>query len=152
MIVRQFLTERRIPFTILGHNPTYTAQHLAQAVHVSGDEVAKTVLLKADREFVLAVLQATHRIDMAELASVLGAEEVELATEEEFASIFPDFEPGAVPPLGSQYGMKTLVDRPLIDDESIVFEGNTHSEAIRMSYEDFEDLESPIVGSFTFHE
>ena len=61
------------------------------------------------------------------------------------SSLCPDCEIGALPPFGSQYGLKTVVDESLLADEHIVFEGNTHAEAIRMRLDDFRNLEHPLV-------
>ena len=68
-----------------------------------------------------------------------------MATEIEMAELCPDCEIGALPPFGSQYGLKTVVDESLVADEWIVFEGNTHAEAIRMKFADFCDIEHPLV-------
>jgi Ala-tRNA(Pro) deacylase len=147
MNVQRFLNDRRVPFDILTHEPTYDAQHMAQAVHVSGREVAKTVLLRANHgyKYIVAVLPATSMIDFAMASRNLGDTELALATEIEMADICPDCEIGALPPFGSHYGLKTLVDESLAADEWIVFEGNSHTEAIRMKFADFCDLEHPLV-------
>jgi Ala-tRNA(Pro) deacylase len=148
---QQFLKEKGVWFEPIGHRRTFTAQHTAQAMHVAGDELAKTVVLKADGKYVLAVLQATHHIDMMRAREVLMAKSVELASEEQFKKLFPDCEVGALPPFGSQYGLKTLVDESLTHDPEIVIEGNTHEESIRMKYADFERLEHPQVAAFSYH-
>jgi Ala-tRNA(Pro) deacylase len=152
MKVQDYLQERNIQFDVIEHEPTYDAQHMAQAVHVSGYEVAKTVLLRADRGFayVVAVLPATHRIDFERAGTLLGGAKLELATELEIAEHCPDCEIGALPPFGWKYGMQTIVDESLTDDEEIVFEGNTHHESIRMKYSDFHRLADPLVGSFAY--
>jgi Ala-tRNA(Pro) deacylase len=79
MKVQDYLQERNIQFDVIEHEPTYDAQHMAQAVHVSGYEVAKTVLLRADRGFayVVAVLPATHRIDFERAGTLLGGAKLE---------------------------------------------------------------------------
>ena len=64
MNISEFLSHRDIPYTRVDHTPAYTAQRFAQAVHCSGEMVAKTVLLKVDDGFVLAVLPATHHVDL----------------------------------------------------------------------------------------
>jgi Ala-tRNA(Pro) deacylase len=152
MRLHKFLSDRGISFERLRHYPpTYDAQHLAQALHVPGDEVAKTVLLRVNGSYAFAVLPATHAIDMSAVREVLGTTEVHLATEIEFGDFFPDFEFGALPPFGSQYGLRTLVDSSLPQDDEIVFQGNTHEEAIRMRYQDFEQVERPIVAAFSHH-
>ena len=97
----------------------------------------------------LAVLQATHHVDLDAVRDLLGVASVDLATERELSAKFPDCELGALPPFGSQYGMRTLVDSSLAGDEEIVFEGNTHEEAVRLRFDDYVRLEHPMVASFT---
>ena len=151
MNVREFLQNRDVPFEMMAHDRTYTAQTLAAAVHVCGDEVAKTVLLWTDDDYLLAILPATHTIDLDRVESMLGMNTVELATEKECGARFPDCELGALPPFGSRYGMKTIIDESLMRDDEIVFEGNTHSQAIRMKVKDYMALENATVGSFSHH-
>src|SRR5262249_43176385 len=145
MNVRQYLSQSGRAFEVLDHPTTYTAQAVAQAVHVPSDEVAKTVVLNAGGRYVMAVLPAPHRVDFEKAGAALQAGAVMLADEGEFARLFPDCERGALPPFGSQYGLTTLVDKSLTRDEQIVFEGNTHHEAIRMRYSDYAVLERPQV-------
>jgi Ala-tRNA(Pro) deacylase len=82
------------------------------------------------------------------LSKAFGGAKIQLATEVEIADRFPDCEFGALPPLGSRYGVETLVDRSLTSDEYIVFAADKHDEAIRMSYAAFNELEHPSVVSF----
>jgi Ala-tRNA(Pro) deacylase len=78
----------------------------------------------------------------------LGGAKVELATEVEIGAHCPDCEFGVLPPFGSWYGMRTIVDSSLAEDEAIVFEGNTHAEAIRMRFDEFRQLEDPLIAPF----
>src|SRR5262245_60614540 len=136
MNVADFLTKQNVEFQVLPHPDTYDAQHLAQVLHIPGREVAKTVLLRANggSKYLVAVLPATRHIDFAKASAALGGSSLQLATEVEISSHCPDCEIGVLPPFGSQYGMLTLVDENLTKDEQIVFEGNTHHDAIRMSF------------------
>ena len=93
-------------------------------------------------------MAGSHHIDLKRLSHVLGDAQVQLATEAEIAQHCPDCERGALPPFGTQYGMKTVVDEALAGQDEIVFEGNTHHEAIRLRYQDFYNLEHPLVASF----
>ena len=147
MKLDDFLTSRHIQFLKLHHTPAYTANRIAQALHVPGREIAKSVLLRTRNGFVLAVIPATHRVDLDEVGECLG-EPVEMANEDEMDHIFPDCERGAMPPFGSLYHLETLVDDSLTEDEEIVFEAQTHEDAIRMSYRDFESVEHPRHGHF----
>jgi Ala-tRNA(Pro) deacylase len=151
MNVREFLRDRAITFDALDHAPTFSAQSLAATVHVHGAEVAKTVLLWTEDDYVLAVLPATRTVDLERVQVVLGGDAlVELASEQDCGERFSDCELGALPPFGSRYGMSTLIDESLLQDEVIVFEGNSHDDAIRMKCRDFLELERPIIGRFTY--
>lgn len=152
MNVRDYLKQKQVPFEVIAHHDTYDAQHLAQSMHISGRLVAKTVLLRTEGEgeedFVVAVLPANRNVDLDLAGDVLGAEYVELASERDLAQHCPDCEVGVLPPFGREYGMRTVVDVTLLEDEEIVFEGNTHHEAIRMKLDDYREIEGPLVGSF----
>lgn len=151
MKVVEFLRDKNVEFQVLSHRDTYDAQRMAHELHVSGREVAKTVLLRSPdgKTCVVAMLPADKQIDFARLADEMGGGKWELATEHEIAQHCPDCEFGALPPFGSRYGMKTIVDASLAEDEEIVFEGNTHHESIRMKLNDFCDIENPLIASFT---
>jgi Ala-tRNA(Pro) deacylase len=135
----------------VAHQPSFSAQRLAQRLHVPGRAVAKSVLLRVvvdhQRRFVVAVLPATKQIDLRRAGNVAGGA-AELATEFDIAAQCPDCDFGVLPPFGSRYDMKTIVDSSLAEDEEIWFEGNTHSEAVRMKFEDFRKLEEPLIASF----
>ncbi|HEY2882630.1 MAG TPA: YbaK/EbsC family protein [Pirellulales bacterium] len=150
MKLHEYLSDRHVEFDVLDHEATFDSQHLAESIHVSGRRVAKTVLLRMDHgyKYAVAILPATHLIDLEAIAQLLGGAKLELATEYEIAQRCPDCETGVLPPFGSMYGLETLLDESLRNAEQIVFEGNTHHEAIRMAGEDFMRLENPIVGSF----
>ena len=143
MRLDDLLVSRHIAFQRLPHRRTYTANRMAQALHVKGRQVAKTVLLRTGQGPMLAVLPATHHIDLEQLREDLGDPQVALAPEAEMDRLFPDCERGAVPPFGSLYQVPTIMDETLSEDESIVFEGPDHEQAIRMSLQDYEALEHP---------
>ena len=96
-------------------------------------------------DYVVAVLPATHYVNLDKTREALQAQTVELASEIEMAERCPDCEVGTLPPFGSQYEMRTIVDSLLTADEEMIFEGNTHSEAIRMKSRDFLAVEKPLV-------
>jgi Ala-tRNA(Pro) deacylase len=147
MNVQQFLSESHVPYQVLKHQPTGDAQHMAHALHVAGEKVAKTVLLSANHgyRYVTAVVPATQQIDFDVASRSFGDADLRLASEAEVSVVCPDCEPGVLLPFGSQYGVKTLVDSALEKADEIVFEGNRHQESIRMKFADFCRLESPLI-------
>lgn len=151
MKVHELLEERGAEYGSRRHDETFTAQSLAHVLHVSGDNIAKTVILKADGEFVVAVLPASRFVDLQQARRALGADSLKLASEAELEHLFPDCQVGAVPPFGSQYGLRTLVDRTLRMFDDIVFEANRHDEVVNMHYRDFERIEHPLMAEFSHH-
>jgi Ala-tRNA(Pro) deacylase len=153
MNVQAFLNEHRTIFEVIDHPPVCGAQRMAEVVHVSGDNVAKSVVLKVAHGFryYLAVVPATARVDLDKIRASMGAVDVELATEQEIAAQCRDCEVGAMPPFGSQLGMETIVDESLAMTDEIVFEGNSHQQAIRMKYRDYYELEHPLVVRIATH-
>ena len=88
--LKEHLEENRVPYTHCTHRLAYTAQEVAAAQHVPGREMAKTIVLKVDDQFILVILPAIMKIDMKSLRNELPFKQVELASEKEFASLFPD--------------------------------------------------------------
>jgi len=96
----------------------------------------------------MTVLPASWNVDLRRLRTVFATNQVRLATEDEITSLFPDCELGAMPPFGNLYGLPVFVDHSLTEDEEIVFQAGTHSDAIRMRYWDFASLAFPVVEEF----
>jgi Ala-tRNA(Pro) deacylase len=138
--VKEYLDQQQVPYTHCTHRLAYTAQEIAAAQHVPGREMAKTIVLRSDTQFLLLVLPAVMKIDMKALRDELPYKHLELATEKEFAALFPDSEVGAMAPFGNLYNLPVYVDKSLTQDEDIVFNAGTHVDTIRMRYKDFERL------------
>lgn len=146
--ILSYLHDKDADFEHARHPVTYTASELAHVEHVPERTVAKTVVFLGDEVFAMAVLPADERVDLEELRLGLGLERLRLATEEEVARLFPDCEMGAMPPLGPLFGLPVYVDKRLSEQDVIEFNGGTHRDEIRMTYDEFERLAEPIVRSF----
>jgi len=141
--LKAYLDENDIKYVTIQHSPAFTAQEIAAAAHIPGAELVKSVILKVDGAFVMAALPASERVDLAALKQEIGASSVVLATESEFADLFPDCEPGAMPPFGNLFGLPVYAASELADDERIAFSAGSHSELIQMAYEDLDRLVRP---------
>jgi Ala-tRNA(Pro) deacylase len=146
--VKEFLDTNRINYSSIIHPTSYTAQGTAAYAHVSGKELAKTVIVRTDSQLAMAVLPASAQLDLSGLKKATKAKQVSLAAEPEFELKFPDCDLGAMPPFGNLYGMAVYVDEMLTYDKEIAFNAGSHSELVRMKYEDFERVVNPIVGRF----
>jgi Ala-tRNA(Pro) deacylase len=146
--LEQYLRENHADYEVMTHSQVFTMQEVAAALHVTGSQVAKVVIVKADGEMVMLVLPAPSRVNVDQVRALLGVEEVHLATEEEFAGLFADCDTGAMPPFGNLYSIPVYVDRSLAEESDIVFRIGTHRETMKLAYADFARLAQPTVGEF----
>ena len=150
--VLNVLERNDVDFALVRHPHTDSSQESAEAAHVSGEQLAKAVLLENDRhELLLAVLPATHVIQYLDLEGLTGSP-VHPADEALLESCFPDCEPGAVPPFGAAYGLPTFVDQALFDRDTVYVEAGDHQSLIRLGAMEFRSLLfGAKSGSFTRH-
>jgi len=149
--LKEFLDSHQTPYEIQTHPRAFTSQGVAAALHVRGREFAKAVIVKTDGgRMVMAVVPGPRHVDLEAVKDLLGARDVSLAREDEFADRFPGCELGAEPPFGNLYDMPVFVDDTLRKDPEIVFNGGTHVETVRMKYEDYVDLVHPVVAKVSY--
>src|SRR5688500_4398566 len=127
--LKDYLDKNNVKYTTLTHSTAYTAQELAEIVHVSGREWAKTVVIQIDGKPALAVLPGHHQINFTKLKLVLGTQQINLLSEQNFEKYFAGYELGAMPPFGNLFSLPVFVSRDLRDDEQIVFNAGTHRDA-----------------------
>ena len=146
--LKAFLDSRNVKYISIRHSMAFTASEVAESVHVKGRDFAKTVIVQIDGAMAMVVLPASRRLVLHDLREMLGIDHVRLASEAEFKDVFPDCELGAMPPFGNLYGMPVYVAASLTDETEIAFNAGTHSEVIKLAYEDFEQLVNPTVIDF----
>lgn len=149
--VRDCLARQNIQYELLTHSHTHDSLHTAHAAHVPGDLLAKGVMLEDDRGYLMAVIPATRRVDVGVLGRELGRR-LGLATEAELGDIFSDCERGAVPPVGSAYGVEMMVDETLTRCKEVYFEAGNHTDLVHLSGDEFMRLmDGARRGQFSHH-
>jgi Ala-tRNA(Pro) deacylase len=151
MSIRSYLEAHQVLHEVLLHRPVSCASRRAHGLSVKGRTVAKSVLLDVGGQHWLAVLPATHRIDLDRLRRAPGLSELQIATPADLAARFRDCELGAVPPFGRLYDLPVVVDASLGAVGSIVCETNFRHQSVRIRYRDFESLERPLKARFAVH-
>lgn len=147
--IQHYLQQQHVPFLRHWHPRAVTAQELAQALHVTGYRVAKSVIVEADGQLWICLIPAADTLDLQKVREVLGTREARLATEDVFADRFPECEIGAEPPFGHLYGLPVLMDEGLGVAEDLLLRAGSHEEALEVSMEDFIGLEEPRTASIT---
>lgn len=145
--LRDYLDLNGVHYEVISHRQAFTAQEVAQAEHISGKELAKVVMLRSGTNFSMVVMPAPYRVDLDKAKTALRSPDLVLATEEEFAGLFPQCEPGAMPPFGNLYNLPVYVDELLTKDETIVFNAGNHTQTVKMKYADFTRTVQPKIVS-----
>lgn len=151
MNLREYLDEQGVRYELSRHVPTYTSQELAAAEHVPGKQVIKPVVVRADGEYLMCALPASHRVDLGELRDQLHADEIRLADEATLLRLFPGCELGAEPPIGRLFGLPTLMDESLTRDDRVTFQAGSHQEAVTMTLAEYRRVAQPEIAHFGRH-
>jgi Ala-tRNA(Pro) deacylase len=131
------LDEAGIEYELLSHEHTERAADEAEALGLPPTAVAKTLVLASPEGHVRVVLPASERIDLRKVRDhVEGGKSIHLATEDELAREYPEFELGAVPPLGGAAGDRVLVDSRVAKQRSVVLEAGSHEQSVRLETAD----------------
>jgi len=143
--LKDLFDNAKVSYEVYNHPLAYTAQKIAAAQHFPGREMAKVVMLKVDGALMMGVITGNHKVNLTTVKISLGAKEARLAREDEFISLFPECETGAMPPFGNLFGLPVFVDPALEKDEYIYFNAGNHVQTVRLKYEDFARLAKPQV-------
>ncbi len=147
--IRALLRERQVPFQEFRHLQAFSARELARRGHISPHRVAKVVIVIADGCPVELVLPANRHIVFDALRWALHASDVRLATENEIGRYFTDVEVGAVPPLRHWKEVDVVMDESLDVEGEILFQAGTHTDAVRLEFDDWYKAVRPRVKRFT---
>ena len=147
-----YLEQAGIQPEVLTHPHSPSASRTAEASHVSGNQVAKAVLLKDETGYLLAVLPASRHLRLDAVEALTGRS-LTLAAEDEIGRAFPDCEVGAVPPVGVAYGLPAVIDDSLVEESEIYLEGGDHTTLVRVTRAEFAQLmQGAQAGSFSWHQ
>lgn len=137
--LKEYLDNRDLSYEIIEHSHTSSSLKTAEAAHITGEKVAKPVLLGDELSYLLVVIPATHRLEVDRL-NQMTARHLEMVDEDEIEATFSDCERGAIPAIGDAYGIDTLVDTSLTHLDEVYFECGDHEHLVHMSGDDFRKL------------
>ena len=150
--LQRLLDRTHSGYAVLPHREVFTAQEVAESASVRGQSLAKVVVLRdlsgAD---LMLVLPASQQCDARAVEAVTGRSAVRLEAEYELVRLFPDCEPGAMPPFGSLYGLPMYVDPCLLQGDDIFFQAGNHREIVLMRRTQFEEIAGPFHGTACLH-
>ncbi len=147
--LRWYLEQSGLPYSVLPHAHTSTSLETARVARVEPSKLVKPVLLEDERGYVMAVVPASSRVDLARLSEQMHRD-LELASESEIRDLFADCDVGALPPLGTPYRIPTVYDDTIAHLPDVFFEAGDHEDIVHMRAEDFLHLlDGALHGSFS---
>lgn len=135
-LVKEHLERRGVAFEVIPHGQAYTSLEEAQALGIAAGECVKTVVVSAASGHVLVAVPGYRRLDMTLVRKAVGDNHARLATEEDLARDFSDYELGALPPLGSLLGAHVYVDPEVMGHDTVVFAAGSQTESVKIRTED----------------
>lgn len=151
MTLKQYLDRSGVHYELLGHPYSVCSMRTAFEAHVSGEDIAKAVVLRDDEGYMMAVIPATHKVQLGKLSNHYGRY-LSLAEEEQLHNLFSDCSAGAIPPIGKAYGLDVIYDERLDQCDDVYFEAGDHTGLIHVSGEDFRSLMRGVEhGKFSRH-
>jgi Ala-tRNA(Pro) deacylase len=134
--LQEYIADRKLAWDPVSHDPSSTCMESAHSAHVPPDRVAKAVVLKGNAGYLMAVFPANHHLNVEDLGEAIG-DDLVLVNESTLGTLFADCQPGAVPPVGAAYGIRTLWDENLGSRSDVYFEGGDHKTLVHMKGADF---------------
>lgn len=150
--VTKMLERHGVAYEERYHENSFTAQQVAEHEHFGGSHVAKVVVIVADGRFIELVLPATRQVSLERVREVLKARDVRLATETEMQAHFCEAEVGAAPPLRHWPDVPILMDKSMKVKGDMLMQAGTHTDAVRVRFDDWFNLVHPRVESFSVAE
>lgn len=132
----EYLEWKGVDYELLHHAFVTGSLRTAAKAHVPGRQFAKPVVLKDERGYLVAVVPASHKLDLDELNRSLNRK-LRMATEKEIADLFDDCSRGAIPPIAEAYGYDAAVDESLEASPDVYFEAGDHAELVHVTGDDF---------------
>lgn len=138
--VNYALALTRVDYEVLRHHHSATALEAARTARVDPRSLAKAVALRDQIGPLLAVVPASERLDLDLLRSRLHRPALDFVPEDQLDQLFYDCDRGAIPPLGPDYRVPTVVDVHLRDVEDVYFEAGDHEDLVHVNQTSFRTL------------
>jgi Ala-tRNA(Pro) deacylase len=137
--LQEYLDRCDVPYEVIEHQRATTMLAAAHCAGVPEEKVAKAVLLEDEDGYMLALVPAACAVELGRLSRMLQRR-IGLATEGEVAELFCDCDTGAVPALGTPYGIEVLIDDRLDGCDDLYFEGGDHRSLVHIRGRDLRRL------------
>ena len=136
------LTEKSIQYEVIKHKPVFTSEQAANVRGVSLSSGAKALICKTNDDYVLFTIPGNRRLATKRVRKELRFKKFRFASEDELFKL-TGLKPGAIPPFGRLWSIRTICDLALANEEKINFNAGDHCISFSLSFKDFQNIENP---------
>jgi len=144
--VKSYLEKSGIDYEEIAHRTVFTAFDAAQTLKKKLNEVAKNLLIEADKTHVLVILPADKRLDLGKLKTALGAKKVSIPKEQVMIKVLK-IKPGSLSSFGRLHKLEVLVDKAMLGTKKILFSTGSFTDSVLMKAKDFIKMEEAKLAS-----
>ncbi|MBU1164839.1 YbaK/EbsC family protein [Patescibacteria group bacterium] len=145
--VTTYLEKKSAKYEPIVHRKVYTAYDAAQTLKKDLKDIAKSLVIKADKAYILVIVPASMRIDLGKLKKSIGAKKVSIPKENVMVKVFK-VKPGAVTAFGGLHKVETIVDKSFLKTKDAIFSAGSFTDSVRMKVKDFIEMEEAKLESF----
>ncbi len=146
--VLNFLDKNKVPYEVALHRTVYTAYDLAQTMKKELNKVLKTLVIKADKSYVLVVVPANYRLDLTALKKMLKAKVVKIEKEQIMPKLFK-VKAGAISPWhGPLHKLPVYVDKAVLKTQQALVQAGSFEQSLHVKTRDLIKSVSAQLGGF----
>jgi len=145
--LKNHLNSHQVKYEIILHKKVFTALDVAATLKARLEEIAKSLVVKADNNYYLLILSSNKNVNLVKLKKVLKAGKVVIPKEAELIKVYK-IKPGNLTGFGSLHKLPVVVDKSFQKVKQAIFSGGSLVESVKMAIKDYIKIEEPIIHAF----
>ncbi len=149
----KYLESAGVKHDFLEHRTVYTALDAAATMKKKLNEIAKSLLVIADKNYYLVVLPADYNLDFKKLGKCITGgsgqpvKSVKIPNEKIMVEKLK-IKAGAMSAFGGLHKLPVVMDKNLARTKKAVFSSGSFNHSVEMAVKDFVKLENALLGQF----
>ncbi len=138
--LEQFLVKNKLWYRFIEKPETIHTADAAKVAGINLNQLTKSlVLISNEKKLVMAVIPGNCRLEIPAIERLLGIKKLNLVPFNE-AEKYSGYLPGATPPVGHRRKMEVVIDRKLLEYETIFGGGGDRDRLVELKTEDVIEL------------
>jgi prolyl-tRNA editing enzyme YbaK/EbsC (Cys-tRNA(Pro) deacylase) len=148
-----YLEKEGVSHDLLRHKTVYTAFDAAATMKKKLSEMAKSLLIKADKDYYAVILPADHNLDMEKLKKIISKaggkdiKAVKIPGEKVMTEVLK-VKNMAMTAFGGLHNLPVIAEKNLEKAKKIIFPSGGFNHSVEMKLKDFVKLENAVLGKF----